>query len=604
MLRSFLLTLAVVATLVSALPGHAQPLQVIGHDSRFGPICAGPLGPGPCADVERYLRMRLQGMGPGALPGPGPFTDPGPFAIRPITPPGPFTDPGPFAPRPPSPIADPGPFANQRPFTPTPSPEMPNPPTLLQVGYVNGVGPICAGPLGPGPCAAVAQYLQALNAAAPRIPAVTQQDLNTVRSVPGVGPVCQTAMGAVPCAQAQQMRLDSFSGALPSQASFGIPQGLSAVDLARRCAQRVGMDATLFAACTGKQVVLPENLQKVMDCAVKSRETEDFAKCSAGHLGMRLSSDQGTAVDCALSSNGDRDDFISCAGEAFLTKNLDEDQGRVLSCAADAAGDAQTFRQCAARALNNHLSADQSLAVKCAVESKGDQDDFMTCAGSALLDTRLNRDQRQVLSCAQRADGDSNKFVGCAATSLLGNNASREQQVALRCAAESQGEADSMAMCVGLNMFNLQLNPEQQIAVQCVASTGGEPYSAAGCMASRLTARELMKCAANGIGGPNGCFGDNNDLVGKNGWVARNFPQILAGPFSLVTQVDRVWGGDNSFLRNPGQIWGGGNSFVRNPSQVWGGPNSVFNNPGQLLPAPKPVTLGSVGGKRICIPWC
>jgi hypothetical protein len=31
----------------------------------------------------------------------------------------------------------------------------------------------------------------------------------------------------------------------------------------------------------------------------------------------------------------------------------------------------------------------------------------------------------------------------------------------------------------------------------------------------------------------------------------------------------------------------------------------VFNNPSQLLPqAPPPVQVGTIGGKRICLPWC
>jgi hypothetical protein len=158
-----------------------------------------------------------------------------------------------------------------------------------------------------------------------------------------------------------------------------------------------------------------------------------------------------------------------------------------------------------------------------------------------------------------------------------------------------------MASCAGANMFNLQVNPEQQIAIQCVVSTGGQPYAAAGCIASRLTARELTKCLTDGIGG-RGCFGDTNDLVGRNGWVRRTMGQVAGGPNSVVNNPDQIWGGDNSFVRNPGQILGGSNSFARNPSQFWGGNNSIFNNPQQL--APKPVTLGNIGGKRICLPWC
>jgi hypothetical protein len=136
-------------------------------------------------------------------------------------------------------------------------------------------------------------------------------------------------------------------------------------------------------------------------------------------------------------------------------------------------------------------------------------------------------------------------------------------------------------------------------------------------MASRLTARELTKCFTDGIGG-RGCFGDTNDLVGKNGWVGKqlraiaggpnsvfnNPGQLLGGPNSFVRNPGQIWGGDNSFVRNPGQIFGGRNSFVRNLAEIWEGQNAVFNNPSQLLPQPKPLQVGSIGGKRICLPWC
>ena len=561
MLRALSLLSMVLGALLAGNVGWAQPLPIIGHDPRFGPICAGPLGPGPCADVARYIAMQ-RGLPPPGMPVPLP-----PIGV------------------PPAPI----PLGL---------------PPLQQVGFVPGIGPICAGPLGPGPCAAVQQYLMSIRENAPRLPVVTSQDLQMVNNMPGVGPVCRGPMGAVPCSQLQQQRLDSFSGALPPQASFGVPQGLEAVQLAQQCAAKVGLDTTLFAACTGRQAVLPDNLHKVVDCAVASRETEEFSKCAAGPLGIRLSDDQQTAVACAVDSNGDEDDFINCAGSAFLDKTLNRDQRKVLECASDADGDAQAFARCASRELGQHLSDDQRTAVNCAVESKGDKDDFITCAGSTLLNQKLNRDQRKVLECAANSDGESGKFVSCAARDFLGRNASKEQRVAMQCAAESGGEVDAFAACAGANMLNLQLNPEQQIAVQCVVSTGGQPYAAAGCMATRLTARELLKCTANGIGGKDGCFGDNNDLVGKNGWVARTFGQIAGGPNSVINNPGQIWGGDNSFVRNPSQIWGGSNSFVRNPSQIWGGPNSVFNNPGQLLQQPKPLTLGSVGGKRICLPWC
>jgi hypothetical protein len=92
-------------------------------------------------------------------------------------------------------------------------------------------------------------------------------------------------------------------------------------------------------------------------------------------------------------------------------------------------------------------------------------------------------------------------------------------------------------------------NPELQMAAQC--ATTGDPYSAAACTASRLTQAELDKCR-NGIGNSGGCFGpgntlrqaaetvardvthgpgQNNDLFGSNGFVARTFGSALPWPF-------------------------------------------------------------------------
>lgn len=90
----------------------------------------------------------------------------------------------------------------------------------------------------------------------------------------------------------------------------------------------------------------------------------------------------------------------------------------------------------------------------------------------------------------------------------------------------------------------MNLNPEQQITVQCVVSTGGQPYAAAGCIATRLIALELVKCATEGFGG-DGCFGDSNDLVGKDGWVGRTIGQVAGGPNSVINDPDQIWGGSN-----------------------------------------------------------
>lgn len=70
---------------------------------------------------------------------------------------------------------------------------------------------------------------------------------------------------------------------------------------------------------------------------------------------------------------------------------------------------------------------------------------------------------------------------------------------------------------VATRYLSMNLDPEQQIAVQCVVTTGGQPYAAGRCMVSRWTTRELQKCFQHGFSGSDGCFGDNNELVGKTG---------------------------------------------------------------------------------------
>ena len=439
--------------------------------------------------------------------------------------------------------------------------------------------------------------------------------------------------GQMPCALIGQLGLDAIgAGPIPSQSSFGLPAMSNADQLAAECASQTGLDLAAFAGCTGQQVILPERQQALLDCAVSGSTTQEFAECAARESGIRLSDDQRVLADCAMRSQGEASAFTDCAGTAFVNRALTEDEKAVLACAASpgvtsksfvacaasrflpgqqkavldcaiSSPDAASFAECAAPNAGIKMSDDQRILARCALSSNGDAEAFASCAGPAFLQQNLGPNQQAVLACAANAGGSSANFAACAANKVLGGNLSREQQVALRCAAESGGDIGAFGGCAAASMFNMQLNPEQQIAVQCLVGTGGTPPAAAGCMASRLTLRELTKCLTDGVGGK-GCFGDSNDLVGRDGFVRRTLQQIAGGPNSVFNHPDQIWGGDNSFVRNPDQIFGGSNSFLRNPDQIFGGSNSIFNNPGQLLPEPKPIQVGSIGGKRICLPWC
>jgi hypothetical protein len=606
--------LAIVCAIFIALLGNgrASAQQQIGIDPYWGPICASPFGPGRCDDVRRWIAImqlaptiQLQMVGQDMN---------GPICAGPL---------GPS-------------YCQQIQVWIATQQIAAQEIQLRQVASASGGGAFCMGPFGPGPCDAIRAYLMQVQTG---VGPFGQQPIDArnvqLANAPGgaSSPMCQGPAGPVPCMIAAQLSLDQFQGAIPAPASFGLPSNLTQPQqIAAECARRVGLDVAAFAGCTGQSVILPQNQQAVVDCAASSKDAPAFASCAAPALGIRLSDDQRVLAGCAVRAKGDVAQFATCAGGRFVNRSLNSDERAILGCAATASGsveafascagdrffsqtqagvlncainssDAAAFAACAAPLTGVRMSDDQRILARCAMSSGGDRNNFLTCAGGAFLNRSLGPNEQAVLGCAATSDGKLETFAACSGTRLFGSHLSREQTIAIECAAQSQGDVGQMAACGAANMFNLQLNPEQQIAVQCVVGSGGNPPAAAGCIATRLSARELTKCLTDGIGG-RGCFGDNNDLVGRNGWVRRTFGEIAGGPNSLINNPSQVWGGDNSFVRNPGQIFGGSNSFVRNPSQIWGGNNSIFNNPGQLIPQPRPVQLGTVGGKRICLPWC
>ncbi|RVO48173.1 hypothetical protein [Sinorhizobium meliloti] len=461
----------------------------------------------------------------------------------------------------------------------------------------------------------------------PVLPNLSSIEVNR-SDVRGVEAICSGPAGEQPCSILQQEIVDSGRGAtIPLLEELRNRERLPAEDIATACAEKAGLDVVNFSSCAGGRVILSPRHQEMIDCATQSEDTKEFAKCAAPLMGVKVSKRQEKLATCAVDSQGASDEFVNCAGDALLSRQA----STALRCYREAEGNTRTFAECAAASIVGDnmteeqkraiaclarsdadvigcateqagLSEEQKAMVDCAVRSEGASSGFINCAGSAVVDRYLGRDAQTALQCAVDSDRPED-FAVCAGTGILGQNATKEQRIALTCAADSGGDVEQMAVCAGANMLNMKmgLNAEQQIAVQCLVSTGGQPYAAAGCMATRLTARELTKCFTDGIGG-DGCFGDNNDLIGRDGWTARTLRQIGGGPNSVINRPDQIWGGNNSFVRNPGQIWGGDNSFVRNLDQIWGGPNSVFNNPGQL--APEPVQVGRIGNTRICLPWC
>ena len=376
----------------------------------------------------------------------------------------------------------------------------------LQVLWVDPIqGPICAGPLGPGPCPLVAQWIATHGGQFAGAP--LPNSLPTVLPVPPNG------------------SMPSIEGIPPLSASVSSNSVAGAV----QCAQMTGQD--------------------------QQPDVQKFLVCTRGALA--LNADSAMLVSCAEQANGDTGNLAECAGRGIL---------------------------------GSKLTPDQMKAVNCAAQNSDDADGFAGCLANGLLADQLNPQQRGLLNCAVDHGVDSGEFAGCAARTMFGNRISPEANAAIGCAVQSQGDYQQFGGCAANKFLNLNLNPEQQIAIQCVVSSGGQPYVAAGCAASGLTARELSKCVEHGIGGDEGCFGNNNDLVGRNGFVVRNVAALAGGP--------------NSVIRDPGQLLGGPESVLNHPAQLLGGPNSVPNQILRNVPSPPPIEVGTIGNHRVCIPWC
>ncbi len=279
-------------------------------------------------------------------------------------------------------------------------------------------------------------------------------------------------------------------------------------------------------------------------------------------------------LQCAqqAAATGNVDFFAQCTGSRIV---LPAAQQELVQCT-ELSTDVQGFAACSgALVLGRTLNTTQQATFQCAVRSQGDLDDFADCMGNRFIGQRLNRDQTIALDCARQSQ-DMDDFAMCAGSRLLGPRLSRDQRVAIKCAADSQGEFSGFAMCEANALLNNQLNPEQQIAVQCVAQTDGQPYAAAVCIASRLTLRELEKCVRDGFGG-HGCFGDTNDLFGRNGWTTRT--------------IGNAWH-DLRYGPGPTNDLFGGQGFAGRTLETI------------RRTAPPPLQLGTVGGHRVCVPWC
>lgn len=173
-------------------------------------------------------------------------------------------------------------------------------------------------------------------------------------------------------------------------------------------------------------------------------------------------------------------------------------------------GDAgsRAFKECVLREM---AGAREMAVYDCLEESGGNTAQAATCTIGALGGTKEREVAGQVEQCRQEYGEDYSQYPLCLAGKQFDGDIARLIGCLQQQSASGQTSVMGTAVCYGA--AKLDLNPEAQIAVQCAVATGGEPEAFAGCAGGLLTKRELEKCQQNGVGGADGCFGPNNDII-------------------------------------------------------------------------------------------
>ncbi|USW93505.1 hypothetical protein NHF39_18625 [Pseudomonas proteolytica] len=405
-----------------AVAGSSPPLVVVHIDPVFGPICAGPLGPGPCDDVRRFIKVQ-QFAATINLPvvGMDPYF-------------GPICN-GPLGNAPCQQIAW---FLAVR-------------QVAAQEFQLQQVGNVCMGPFGPAPCEALRDYLMQAQLGVDPYQQINPRAVQVV-GTPGGSEWRAFVPGTFWSDTVHACRaIEPRSNGRLTCARFVCVagRGSAPAKIAAACARQVKVDVAAFAICTGQKIVLPANQQALLDCAVKSNDTQRFAYCAAPKLGIKISADQRKLVGCAMGANGSEEQVKACVGSALVDRALNSDEKAILNCASNAnsdpakfatcastrvfsleqkavvdcaveSADAAAFANCAAPNVGIKMSDEQRILARCAMQSRGDTDDLAACAGSAFVGNSLGPNEQAVLNCAASSAGDTSKFASCSANKLLG----------------------------------------------------------------------------------------------------------------------------------------------------------------------------------------
>lgn len=213
----------------------------------------------------------------------------------------------------------------------------------------------------------------------------------------------------------------------------------------------------------------------------------------------------------------------------------------------DAAGnlDQEKFGLCMVEAM----AGKKELALLNCVKNARTPEEQTLCLIGTLGGENEKKITQQLATCYKTYGNEWSKYPLC-----MSGAASQNGDVAkiLACMEQQSrtGEVTFMGTALCYGVASLKLNPETQIIVECAIASGGDPYVFAGCAGGQLLARELDKCLQNGVGGQNGCFGANNEIIKG----LRQVAELLQVRYGQNNEIVKAWNQSiKDLLGGPGE---------------------------------------------------
>ena len=202
----------------------------------------------------------------------------------------------------------------------------------------------------------------------------------------------------------------------------------------------------------------------------------------------------------SLGSKGTGKPFTQLAAPAIpdpkLVKNC-----LVSSFDGNANPNASKFNDCI---VTTAMPSEYILTKACLANSSYDAAEVALCSAGKASELKDYQRLKDIRACLADKEVDVLQAAGCIG---LGGLSERDQAYA-RCILDNDGNLGASAICaIGINF-----TPEQRIALACAVETGGQPHAFIACTGGQLLKREIGKCLEHGIGGKDGCYGENNEF--------------------------------------------------------------------------------------------